>query len=108
MEAEVSESMVRDTEELWNGLQDKRLTSQVAAKTGMNSNDDKRAPEYRDADRQAKRQTKQQPEGRTVVPATRTRQAVVGHNARYVLVFGLAAVVMVFFALYLVYFIYLR
>jgi hypothetical protein len=104
MEAEVSESMVRDTEELWNGLQDKRLTSQVAAKTGMNSNDDKRAPEYRDADRQAKRQ----PEGRTVVPAARTRQAVIGHNARYVLVFGLAAVIMVFFALYLVYFIYLH
>ena len=78
----------------------------------MNSHDDKRAPEYRherapeykDADRQAKRQTNQQPDGRTVVPATRARQAVRGHNARYVLVFGLAAVIIVFVAIYLVYF----
>jgi hypothetical protein len=66
----------------------------------MNSHNDKRAPEYWDADRQ----TKQQPEGRTVVPATRTRQAVVGHNARYVLVFGLAAVIIAFVAIYLIYF----
>jgi Flp pilus assembly protein TadB len=66
--------------------------------------DDKRAPEYKDADRQAKRQTNQQPQGRTVLPATRARQAVGGQNARYVLVFGLAAVIIVFVAIYLVYF----
>jgi Flp pilus assembly protein TadB len=84
----------------------------MAAKTDINSHDDKRAPEngdrrapeYKDADRQAKRQTNQQPEERTVVPATRTRQAVGGHNARYVLAFGLAAVIIVFVAIYLVYF----
>ena len=76
--------------------------------TGMNSHDDarnreygdKRAPEYKDADRH----TEQQPEGLSVVPATRTRQAVMGHNARYVLVFGLAAVIGVFVAVYLIYF----
>ena len=70
----------------------------------MNSTDEKRAPEYKDADRRVTGQTKEQPEGRTVVPATRTRQAVVGHNARYVLVFGLAAMIIVFVAIYLVYF----
>jgi len=62
--------------------------------------DDKRAPEYKDADRQ----TRLQPEGLTVVPAARTRQAVIGHNARYVLVIGLAAAIGVFVALYLIYF----
>jgi Flp pilus assembly protein TadB len=84
----------------------------MAANIGVNSHDDKRAPEYddgrapeyKDADRQAKRQTNQQPEGRTVVPATRARQGIAGHNARYVLVFGLAAVIIVFVAIYLVYF----
>jgi hypothetical protein len=70
----------------------------------MNSTDEKRAPEYKVADRRATRQTKEQPEGRTVVPATRTRQAVVGHNARYVLAFGLAATIIAFGAIYLVYF----
>jgi hypothetical protein len=76
---------------------------------GMNSHDDarapehddKRAPEYKDADRQARNQ---QADGRTIVPATRARQAVGGHNARYVLVFGLAAVIGIFGAIYLIYF----
>ena len=76
---------------------------------GMNSHDDsrapehddKRAPEYKDADRQARNQ---QADARTIVPATRARQAVGGHNARYVLVFGLAAVIGVFVAIYLIYF----
>jgi hypothetical protein len=76
--------------------------------TGTNSHDDarareyddKRAPEYKDADRQIK----QQPEGLTVVPAMRTRQAVIGHNARYVLVIGLAALIIAFVAIYLIYF----
>lgn len=86
----------------------------MAAKTGMNSHDDKttseyddkRAPEYEDADRQVKRQTNQQPDERTVIPATRARQAVGGHNARYVLAFGLAAAIIVFVAIYLVYFVF--
>jgi hypothetical protein len=84
----------------------------MMAETGMKPHDDGgapeyddgRAPEYKNADRQARRQTNQQPDGPTVVPATRARQAVGGHNARYVLAFGLAAVIIVFAAIYLVYF----
>jgi hypothetical protein len=84
----------------------------MAAKTGTNSDDDKRAPEdddrrapeYKDADRRVEQQTNQDPDARTVVPATRTRQAIGGHNVRYVLVFGLAAVIIVFIVIYLVYF----
>ena len=59
----------------------------------MNSNT--RAPEYKNADRQ----TAQQP----VVPAARARQGVTGHNVRYVLGFGLAAVVIAFLIVYLIY-----
>jgi hypothetical protein len=59
----------------------------------MNSNT--RAPEYKNADRQ----TAQQP----VVPAARARQVVTGHNVRYLLGFGLAAVVIAFLIVYLIY-----
>ncbi len=84
----------------------------MAANTGMNSRDDKgapgqndkRAPEYKDADRETRAQTGQQPGEPKVVPATRATQAVGGHNARYVLAFALAAVVIVFLAIYLAYF----
>lgn len=58
---------------------------------------DTRAPEYKEADRQ----TAQQP----VVPAPRARQAVTGHNVRYVLAFGIAAIVVAFIVVYLVYFV---
>ena len=44
------------------------------------------------------------PEPRTVVPTDRARQGVTGHNVRYVLAIGLAAVVIAFLALYLAYF----
>ena len=54
---------------------------------------DMRAPEYKDADRRAA----QQP----VVPTTRARQGVTGHNVRYVLVFGIAAVIVAFSVVYL-------
>jgi hypothetical protein len=40
----------------------------------------------------------------TVLPAQNARQAAVGHNARYVLVFGIAAIVIVFIAIYAAYF----
>ncbi|HTP91838.1 MAG TPA: hypothetical protein VMJ52_08895 [Xanthobacteraceae bacterium] len=43
-------------------------------------------------------------EPRTVVPTDRARQGVTGHNVRYVLGIGLAAVVIAFLALYLAYF----
>jgi hypothetical protein len=41
---------------------------------------------------------------RTVLPTQRARQGVTGHNVRYVLSFGIAAVVVVFAAIWLVYF----
>ena len=56
---------------------------------------DTRAPEYKEADRQAA----QQP----VVPTPRARQGVTGHNVRYVLGFGLAAVVVAFVIVYIAY-----
>jgi hypothetical protein len=56
---------------------------------------DTRAPEYKEADRQ----TAQQP----VVPAQRARQGVTGHNVRYVLGFGLAAVIAAFIVVYVLY-----
>ena len=39
-----------------------------------------------------------------VLPAQNARQGAVGHNARYVLGFGVVAIVVVFFAVYLAYF----
>jgi hypothetical protein len=39
-----------------------------------------------------------------VLPAQEARQGAVGHNARYVLAFGVVAIVVVFFAVYLAYF----
>jgi hypothetical protein len=62
----------------------------------MNSRPDARAPEYKEADRHTA-------EGQ-VVPAPRARQAVTGHNVRYVLGFGLAGVVIAFVAVYLIFF----
>jgi len=55
---------------------------------------DTRAPEYKEADRQTAQQ---------VVPATRARQGVTGHNVRYVLGFGIAAVVIAFAIVYKIY-----
>jgi hypothetical protein len=44
------------------------------------------------------------PETRTVVSAQDARQGATGHNVRYVLGFGLAAVVIAFVAIYIGYF----
>jgi cobalamin biosynthesis Mg chelatase CobN len=43
-------------------------------------------------------------EGRTVVTTRQARQGVTGHNVRYMLIFGLAAIVAVFAAIWLAYF----
>lgn len=43
-------------------------------------------------------------EKRTVVSTNEARDAVTGHNVRYVLGFGLAAVIIAFAAIYFVYF----
>jgi hypothetical protein len=56
---------------------------------------DKRAPQYKDADRQAAY--------RWVLPAARARQGVTGHNVRYVLGYGLASVIIAFLIIYFVY-----
>jgi hypothetical protein len=44
------------------------------------------------------------PERRRVVPAREARQGVTGHNVRFVLGFSIAAVVIVFAIIWLVYF----
>jgi hypothetical protein len=42
---------------------------------------------------------------RTVVPAEQARQGVTGHNVRYVLGIGIAAAIVAFAALYVIYFV---
>ena len=59
-------------------------------------NPETRAPEYKEADQQTTAQA--------VIPASRTRQGVTGHNVRYVLGFGTAAIVAAFIVVYLAYF----
>jgi hypothetical protein len=54
------------------------------------------APEYKEAD--------QRTAGEPVVPAVRARAGVTGNHVRYVLAFSLAAVVVAFLIVYLVYF----
>jgi hypothetical protein len=58
-------------------------------------NQDTRAPEYSEGQAPTAR--------RPVIPATQARQGVTGHNVRYVLAFGLAAVIVAFLIVYLVY-----
>ena len=41
---------------------------------------------------------------RPIVTKTEARQGVTGHNVRYVLVFGLAAVIIAFAVVYFIYF----
>lgn len=60
----------------------------------MNSDPDTRAPEYQEADRRAARQPG--------LPATRARQGVTGHNARYVLALAIAAAIVALLIVYLV------
>ena len=43
-------------------------------------------------------------QGRTVVPTQQARQGVTGHNVRYVLGIGLAAIIIAFVVIYLIYF----
>jgi hypothetical protein len=59
-------------------------------------NTETQAPEYKEADRQVA--------GQPAVPAQRARQAVTGHNVRYVLGFGLSAIVIAFIIVYVIYF----
>jgi hypothetical protein len=56
---------------------------------------DPQAPEYKETDRPAA----QQP----AVPATQARAGVTGHNVRYVLALSMAAVIVAFVIVYLVY-----
>jgi hypothetical protein len=69
----------------------------------MNRQTDARAPEYKEADnRVAQDAAGGMP--RPVVPTPRARQAVTGHNVRYVLGFSLATIVVAFLIVYLIYF----
>jgi len=60
------------------------------------------APEYREAERtRPAREAAAQSQNRTVVEdTTAARAGVTGHNVRYVLLIGLAAVVVAFAAIY--------
>ena len=54
---------------------------------------DTQAPEYNEADRRVPPRTVASP---PVVPTPKARQAVTGHNVRYVLVLGTLAVIVLF------------
>lgn len=56
---------------------------------------DPKAPEYKEAKRRSAREPG--------IPTPQARAAVTGHNVRYVLAFGLIAVVAAFLIVYLVY-----
>jgi hypothetical protein len=55
---------------------------------------DPRAPEYKEADRRTGEEQ--------VVPKERARQAVTGHNVRYVLGFSLLAIIIAFVLIYVI------
>jgi hypothetical protein len=65
---------------------------------------DPRAPEYKEADQRTAQQPVRQAAQQQIVPAPRARAGVIGHNVRYVLAFGIAAVIIAFLIVYLVYF----
>jgi hypothetical protein len=67
----------------------------------MSSAPNPRAPEYNDARREAG--SIRQGDARTVVPTPQARQGVTGHNVRYVLALGIAAVVVAFAVIYFMY-----
>ena len=55
-------------------------------------------------DRPVSAEPRPQSDTRTVVPTQQARQGVTGHNVRYVLGLGLAAVIVAFVVLYAIYF----
>jgi hypothetical protein len=55
-------------------------------------------------DRPVSAEPRLQSDARTVVPTQQARQGVTGHNVRYVLGVGLAAVIVAFVVLYAIYF----
>ncbi len=84
-----------------------RASAAPAAEPGPRHSDyicmrDVRAPEYKEADRRTAREA--DTTARSVVPTERARQAVTDHNVRYVLAFSIAAIVIVFLVVYLLYF----
>jgi hypothetical protein len=62
---------------------------------------DTQAPEYKEANMRVPPQPVVSP---PVVPTPKARQAVTGHNVRYVLGFGLTAIIIAFIIVYLLYF----
>jgi len=62
---------------------------------------DTQAPEYKEADRRVPPRPVVSP---PIVPTPRARQGVTGHNVRYVLGFGLTAIIVAFIIVYLLYF----
>jgi Flp pilus assembly protein TadB len=64
---------------------------------------DSRAPEYKEADQRTAPQ--QQQTTRPVVPTPQARAGVTGHNVRYVLAIGIAAVIVAFVIVYMIYFV---
>ena len=53
---------------------------------------------------QVSRDDRTSPQPRVVEDTTQARQGVTGHNVRYVLVFGLAGVIVAFAIIYLMFF----
>ena len=85
----------------WNIVRGKPVCKEATPFSRPSMSPDTQAPEYKEADRQV-------PPGRVVSPpivtTPRARQGVTGHNARYVLGFGLSATIVAFIIVYLLYF----
>ncbi len=64
---------------------------------------DARAPEYKDADRKIAKELAKESLPEPVVATPQARAGVTGHNVRYVLGFGIAAVIVAFAIVYLAY-----
>jgi hypothetical protein len=78
-----------------------RLTEKQQQPSRRLMSHDTQAPEYNEADRRVPPRTVASP---PVVPTPKARQAVTGHNVRYVLGFGLGAIIIAFIIVYLLYF----
>jgi hypothetical protein len=90
-------ALVSALEQLRTAFVDLGATAHFIRTIGMSSQRDTETPAPREW---SERETVHSP----VVPAEQARDAATGHGARYVLGFSLAAIILVFLVIYLVYF----
>jgi hypothetical protein len=85
----------------WNIAGGKPVYKEATSIPRPSMSHDTQAPEYKEADRRVPPRPVVSP---SIVPTPRARQGVTGHNVRYVLGFGLTAIIIAFIIVYLLYF----